>query len=474
MMDKADAQPTLTGKHLVDLGYTPGKWFAAALAEANAAGASSPQAIRAIADRHAPPPVLRLRGGVPVAALTSETGGNLDAVLRSMEEMARTPTVEAAVVMPDACPAGPLGTITVGGVARTRGAIHPGMHSADICCSMMVTDFGAVAPGELLDAVHRITHFGPGGRRGGDLRPLPPALAARIRGNRFTQGEKAVAAAHQHMGTQGDGNHFAFVGLSERTGNTVLVTHHGSRGFGALVYKAGMAAAEAARRQLSPETLPANAWLPADSAEGEAYWEALQMVREWTRLNHLAIHDALPFEAQDRLWNEHNFVFRDGDDFIHAKGATPVDRRFVPDSDGRMAIPMNMAQPVLIVTAGENPDAMGFAPHGAGRMMSRTAHIRALREEFGDARGLSPNSVDAIMAREAPGLDVRFFCGRPDVSELPSAYKDAGRVQADMERFDLARVVDRILPHGTIMAGDWEADAPWRRKRDAKTAAARA
>lgn len=62
------------------------------------------------------------------------------------------------------------------------------------------------------------------------------------------------------------------------------------------------------------------------------------------------------------------------------------------------------------------------------------------------------------------GIDARFFCGRIDVSELPSAYKSADRVRADMARFGLADVVDEIRPHGAIMAGDWEADAPWRRK----------
>ena len=35
----------------------------------------------------------------------------------------------------------------------------------------------------------------------------------------------------------------------------------------------------------------------------------------------------------------------------------------------------------------------------------------------------------------------------------------------------MARVVDEITPHGSIMAGDWEADAPWKRKAAAKRAA---
>ena len=59
----------------------------------------------------------------------------------------------------------------------------------------------------------------------------------------------------------------------------------------------------------------------------------------------------------------------------------------------------------------------------------------------------------------------------PDLSELPGAYKDAGSVRAQIAKYDLAEVVDRVEPYGCIMAGDWEADAPWKRKAAAKRAA---
>lgn len=39
-------------------------------------------------------------------------------------------------------------------------------------------------------------------------------------------------------------------------------------------------------------------------------------------------------EKENRYWNEHNFVFRDGDLFFHAKGATPLDDKFMPDITG--------------------------------------------------------------------------------------------------------------------------------------------
>jgi len=65
------------------------------------------------------------------------------------------------------------------------------------------------------------------------------------------------------------------------------------------------------------------------------------------------------------------------------------------------------------------------------------------------------------------GPDARFFCGIPDVSELPGAYKNAAAVRAQIAEFALAEVVDTIEPIGCIMAGDWQRDAPWRKKRAA-------
>ena len=66
---------------------------------------------------------------------------NVKAVFTAMDQLMRTPTLVAGAVMPDACPTGDA-TIPVGGVVVAENAIHPGFHSADICCSVMATDFG--------------------------------------------------------------------------------------------------------------------------------------------------------------------------------------------------------------------------------------------------------------------------------------------------------------------------------------------
>ncbi|MGE0283290.1 MAG: RtcB family protein [Rhizobiaceae bacterium] len=143
-----------------------------------------------------------------------------------------------------------------------------------------------------------------------------------------------MSAAIEHFGTQGDGNHFAFVGTLKSTGETALVTHHGSRAPRARLYSRGTPIAEDFRKRLSPATLSQNAWIPADTREGDDYWDALQTIRAWTKANHELIHnltaERLSAKVGDRFWNEHNFVFRRSDGlFYHAKGATPaVDNRW--------------------------------------------------------------------------------------------------------------------------------------------------
>ncbi|WP_424928160.1 RtcB family protein [Amaricoccus tamworthensis] len=435
---------TFTGKDLIEAGIKPGSWFRAMLEEANAVGAIDPEALK----RFIPPPKLGLTSGLPFALLaeaeTEDEEINLVNVRETMEVLMRTPVLKAGAALPDSCPAGSVGTIPVGGVAVSE-AIHPGMHSDDICCSVALSTYPDRSPADVLDAVHQATHFGPGGR---DDMPMPRDIAAKFPDNPFTA-DLAEIADH-HFGTQGDGNHFAFVGTLASSGETALVTHHGSRGFGSKLYRAGMKTADTWRKKLSPETLKCNAWIPADSPDGEAYWRALQILREWTRANHFAIHDAAG-KAQDRFWNEHNFVFRRSDGlFYHGKGATPAFDGWAEDATDLTLIPLNMAEPVLIARGRNNPNALGFSPHGAGRNLSRTEHRR---------RGLGD------LEAETRGLDTRFYCGIPDSTELPSAYKNAAEVRRQIAKFDLAEVVDEVIPYGCIMAGDWDRDMPWRKNR---------
>jgi tRNA-splicing ligase RtcB (3'-phosphate/5'-hydroxy nucleic acid ligase) len=398
--------------------------------------------------------------GVFIEAEGEGDQANINAVMAHMDALMRVPTIVASAVMPDACPAGSaLGTIPVGGVAAAKDAIHPGMHSADICCSMAISIFERdMDLRKLLDAVQAVTHFGPGGRTS-VIQP-PAAIMARFASNPFLNGLENMAIGH--FGSQGDGNHFAYVGTVKSTGKPALVTHHGSRGFGAQLYKRGMEKAKKHTAIVAPRVPQHNAWIDATSEDGRNYWSALQVAREWTKGNHFAIHDLVQqkigAKIGDRFWNEHNFVFQKSDGlFYHGKGATPSWSGYAADTNGLTLIPMNCSEPILITRPLDRDDALGFAPHGAGRNYSRSQHLRS--------EGADGALSAELIALKGRGLDIRSYCGVPDLSELPSAYKSAAQVRGQIERFGLAEIVDEIVPYGSIMAGNWEKDAPWRNKR---------
>jgi tRNA-splicing ligase RtcB len=448
---------SITGKTLIQMGYKQSKWFNTVIDYANKNNLTENE-IREYIDKTVPktvePPAKPIEFQRNILVDDEHEQKNLDSVTEAMNNVLMTPTAVAACIMPDACPTGK-DEIPVGGVVVTRNAIHPRMHSADICCSVMTTDMGYVDPKVVLDHAMSVTHFGIGGRdRDNQLCKLPSELKEKIMGNYYLNSEKSVSVAHSHLGTQGDGNHFLFVGRSKATGRTHLVTHHGSRGFGAMLYKVGVNVAESICKDIAPNVSPKNAWIPYYSPEGHMYWNALQIVREWTKLNHECIHDAilqkLSVYGEARFWNEHNFVFKDNDLFYHAKGATPMYDKFIPDSvDGLRLVPLNMGQPILIMKRAW----CSFGPHGAGRNFSRSEHKKTK---------LVNKTPEELFAEETKGLDVRFFSGRIDVSELPSAYKDATKVKEQIDTFKLGTVVDEIEPYGCIMAG--HIDKPWGKK----------
>tara|TARA_R110002074_G_scaffold189465_2_gene355237 strand:+ start:5933 stop:7318 length:1386 start_codon:yes stop_codon:yes gene_type:complete len=459
----------VTGKDLIRLGYKPSKWFSEAIKSLNEYpwndSKASDEAIKIICDRLLPPPVIMPHKSPKPYRLNLDASNadelkNRKMVTNTMDILMKTPTVLEGSIMPDACPTGRLGQIPVGGVVVTKNAIHPNMHSADVCCSMYSSELDFIDPKKVLDVAEKATHFGHGGRTDG-LYTLHEYLLDLFERNPFLNSPKTLAKAKSHLGTQGDGNHFLFVGKSEKTGKTMMVTHHGSRGVGADLYKAGIKVAERYRKELSPDTDPLNAWIPSDTKDGKDYWDALLIVKMWTRLNHRVIHEEvmenLGIFNTNNIWNPHNFVFKSGERYYHAKGATPLSWHHVPDghADDLRLIPLNMSQPVLIVKGEYSETNIGFAPHGAGRNISRSEHSRRMA-----TTGMTKEDV---FKKETAGLDVRFFSGEIDLTELPSAYKNAHEVVEQIEKYNLAQVVDRIMPYGSIMAG--HQDAPWKRKK---------
>ncbi|MEM9080369.1 MAG: RtcB family protein [Verrucomicrobiota bacterium] len=414
-----------------------------------------------------------------------EEKDNVAKVRRKMSELLKVPVIERGAIMPDACPSGPgEACIPVGGAIAVENAIIPSAHSADICCSMFASFYverSSVA--NELDALTAATRFGPGGRHYDHL-VEHEVNEEDVWDNPFLSGLKDYGRVH--MADQGDGNHFAYLGEVEVTEELVgrlrlagygelaneiasgrdahapllrvLVTHHGSRGLGAHLFKRGQKAALKATDKVARGIPNAAVWLDARSDEGQNYWEALQYVSQWTRANHEVIHEqflnSIGATKVASFGNEHNFVWKRGDVFLHGKGATPAWK----DSDGRPLlglIPLNMAEPILMVLGADQDEFLSFAPHGAGRNVSRTK----LRDRYGDEA-----TRKNVIAHHTKDIDVRWFCGKPDLSETPVAYKNAAQVKAQIEEFGLAEIVAEIRPLGCIMAGDLPR-IDWKKRR---------
>ena len=222
----------ITGKTLLACGYKPGGWFGAAIAAV---------------DRHLPAPAATLRAAgalahrLNIAPEDADEIANVAAVEKHMVELMRVPTVVAGAVMPDACPAGSAPGHH-SGRRRCRGReCDPSRHAlgrhllldGDLDLPRRRAESGCSMPacGSRISAV-------AAGRAAQQLRPPADVLSADSQATAFLQ--ERVSAAIEHFATQGDGNHFFFVGRIKSTGDVALVTHHGSRKPGALLYKAGM------------------------------------------------------------------------------------------------------------------------------------------------------------------------------------------------------------------------------------------
>lgn len=477
----------ITGKTLLDNGWTPGPHFGQALQAAKKLEGENItlENILKEIEQYKPKPTqttpLRTQPLELAEAIhpeNPEEEENLQAVRKCMGTLLDIPVVTQAAIMPDACPAGP--GITVGGAIAVDNAIMPAAHSADICCSMYLTFYKAsqnFKPSEALNTIEDTTNFGPYKRT--DKPYKTPSGYDRknkildhevlheeiFQNNPFLKNFKELAK--QCLGTNGDGNHFAYLGTVTFTQETLetldsygynlnlpaneklyaYVTHHGSRNLGAKVYKEGQTTALKFRDQICPEAPNHAAWIPYNTPEGQAYWEALQYIERWTKANHEVLHREFRENVQNLepvgtpLFNAHNFVWKRGNLFYHGKGATPAWN----NENGQPQIgiiPLNMAAPILITTGNNNEKFLSFSPHGAGRNISRNATLKKYTAD--DAQQLTKD------------IDIRWASGTPDISETPLGYKNAEQVINQIQKMNLATIHTTIQPIGCVMAGHIE------------------
>jgi len=203
--------------------------------------------------------------------------------------------------------------------------------------------------------------------------------------------------AAKSIGTLGGGNHFIEVDKDEE-GNLFLVVHSGSRHLGkeiATLYqelgyqrlnkndqasvneliaeyksqgrdKEIQAAIKERKKQVLTGIPHALAYVEEDLFED--YIHDMRIVQRFAELNRKAMIDVIlkgmKLEAVDQFTTIHNYI--DTETMILRKGAVSA------QNGEKLLIPINMRDGSLVCIGKGNEDWNYSAPHGAGRLMSRT------------------------------------------------------------------------------------------------------
>ena len=265
------------------------------------------------------------------------------------------------------------------------------------------------------------------------------------------------------LGTLGSGNHFCELGVDEN-GDHWFTIHTGSRNFGKRIceYWQNIAAKkiykdkklesqrdiEKAKETLSGKELfnrikeikknfnpgikmTGLEWLEGNESIGYLY--DMIFAQEYASVNRQYIAktvlNILGVESQDQIETVHNFI--DFRDFVIRKGAV---RSYVGE---RLIIPFNMRDGILICEGKSNPEWNCSAPHGAGRVMSRskakkTVNLDRFKQQM---HGIFSTSV-----------------GRGTLDEAPDVYKDCKVIEEAIG--PTAKILNRIKPIHNMKAAE--------------------
>lgn len=191
--------------------------------------------------------------------------------------------------------------------------------------------------------------------------------------------------AYKSMGTLGGGNHFIEVNRGD-TG-TYLVIHSGSRHLGVEVNKYWSSKVDKKLGYLENENF-------------DGYLNDMEITQKFASLNRKRMRDnifkAMNFNIIEEFESVHNYI--DLEQMILRKGATSA------KAFEKLLIPINMRDGSLICEGLGNSDWNYSAPHGAGRIMSRSqARQNVSLERFKKSmEGIYSTSVSTRTLDESP------------------------------------------------------------------------
>lgn len=271
-----------------------------------------------------------------------------------------------------------------------------------------------------------------------------------------------IDRARKSVGTLGGGNHFIELNKDEN-GKYYLVVHSGSRhlgkeiaeyyqkeaysrlnGFSKLDIQALIAnlkeqgcekeiekAIKKAKKQNLSEVSSDLAYVEGDLFED--YLHDMRITQEYAFWNRKAIVESIitemNLEIDESFTTIHNYI--DIDQMILRKGAVSARQ------GEKLIIPMNMRDGSFICIGKGNKDWNESAPHGAGRIMSRTAARKNLNlDEF-------QHSMKGIYSTTI---------GKATIDEAPMAYKPVESIMSQIG--DTVDIVAQIRPVYNFKAMD--------------------
>ena len=302
---------------------------------------------------------------------------------------------------------------------------------------------------------------------------IPSGFEIRKNPHRFAKGVDLSALfcakkikldrAYNSIGTLGGGNHFIEANKDE-DGHIYIVVHSGSRHLGleiANLYQEAAYASltsyskdeiekiieelKAAGRQKEIQNVLKNLKAkhspipkPLAYVDGELfeqYLHDMRIAQQYANLNRKAMMDtivkAMGFHVEEQFTTIHNYI--DVENMILRKGAVSA------QAGERLLIPINMRDGSLVCTGKGNEDWNCSAPHGAGRLMSRSEAKQTFTvSEF-------KKQMDGIYTTSV---------GRSTLDECPMAYKNMEDIVNNVEP---TVTIDSIIkPIYNFKAGDEE------------------
>lgn len=272
-----------------------------------------------------------------------------------------------------------------------------------------------------------------------------------------------INRAYRSIGTLGGGNHF-IEGNKDDDGNIYIVVHSGSRHLGLEIANFYQEAAyksltsyskeeieniismlkvsgrsneiQGALKSLKSKHSPVPKPLAyVEGALFDQYLHDMRIAQQFAELNRQAMMDIIVkemgFHVVEQFTTIHNYI--DTERMILRKGSVSA------QSGEKLLIPINMRDGSLLCTGKGNADWNFSAPHGAGRLMSRSAAKKSFTvSEFKkQMEGIYTTSV-----------------GRSTLDECPMAYKCIENIISNIE--PTATIDAVIKPIYNFKAGDEE------------------